>query len=125
MRGIHGHRWRGGRSRTYSSWENMISRCTYKRSPSYPNYGGRGISVCTRWLDFTSFLEDIGERPDNCKWSTRKEQSNNRRNNTLIEIDGVTKTITEWTRHFNVSMSTVMGRKQRGVSGIELFRKVG
>jgi len=81
---------------TYLSWKSMIGRCTNPNNPDYPAYGGRGIKVCERWLDFVNFHADMGWRPDgktldrypdndgnyepgNCKWSTPKEQANNRR----------------------------------------------
>lgn len=59
---VHGHR-AGKRSPTYNSWRAMIYRCTYTRHPYYPDYGGRGITVCERWRKFVNFLADMGERP--------------------------------------------------------------
>jgi len=81
----------------YQTWRAMKQRCTNKGHVNYHNYGGRGISICDRWLEsFESFYEDMGERPtgktldridsngnyckENCKWSTKKEQCINRRN---------------------------------------------
>lgn len=81
---------------TYQTWECMIQRCSNPNVPSYQYYGGRGIRVCQRWLDdFKNFLSDMGERPngktldridnednyypENCRWATPKEQSENKR----------------------------------------------
>src|SRR6266478_4318317 len=83
------------RTPTWNSWFSMIARCKYPKLPYFKNYGGRGITVCKRWLEFINFLADMGIRPNgktlnrrnnnksyykrNCKWSTPKEQMINRR----------------------------------------------
>lgn len=82
---------------TYKSWVSMMTRCYNKNHEAYHRYGGRGITVCDRWFDFFNFLDDMGDRPAgrtldrknndlgyskaNCKWSTPKEQANNRSTN--------------------------------------------
>lgn len=80
----------------YSSWFSMLRRCKNLSNDNYANYGGRGITVCDRWLNsFENFYEDMGPRPEgtsidrinndgnyelsNCRWATDLEQSNNAR----------------------------------------------
>jgi len=61
---IHGHAVCNVASPTYSSWQNMLTRCTNPQNPSYLRYGGLGVTVCERWLhSFENFLADLGERP--------------------------------------------------------------
>jgi hypothetical protein len=102
----HGHASRcEGRkqSSTYQIWSTMKKRCTNPACKSFKDYGGRGITVCDRWLEsFENFLADMGERPgpgysidrkdndgpyspDNCRWATRTQQNRNSRTAKLEE----------------------------------------
>lgn len=96
-------------SPTYKSWQAMKNRCNNPGAVNYNKYGGAGVSVCDRWNDsFKSFLSDMGERPDgmsidrigytpgNCRWSTSKQQNNNRRDNRVIEFNGEKRTLAQW-----------------------------
>jgi len=92
----HNQNSRKGRTQAYSSWAKMIARCNNPNASEYPWYGGRGVRVCDRWLDFRKFYEDMGERPpgtsldkypadvmeyckENCRWATRQQQAINQR----------------------------------------------
>jgi len=116
----------------YRIWYSMIRRTTKPSCVGYKNYGGRGITVCDRWMKFESFLEDMGPRtgnlsidrvdnnkgysPDNCKWATKEVQGRNKRNNRIITINGVEKVFIEWLEHTNTNKSTFYGRQRRGLS---------
>lgn len=89
----HNHTTLSGKSPTYSTWDNMVQRCTNMNAVAWPYYGGRGISVDPDWFVFGNFLADMGLRPegmsldrvnpdgnyckDNCRWASKAEQSQN------------------------------------------------
>lgn len=121
-----------GHTRIYKSWNALVARCTNPKHKQWPDYGGRGIAVCDSWRNsFVEFHRDMGaswkygltiERIDvnggynkkNCRWATIQEQTNNRRNNRPITIDGVTKNMNKWCTEHGISMSTFRQRLMRG-----------
>jgi hypothetical protein len=120
-------------SREYWVWNTMIQRCTNPRARNYADYGGRGISVCDRWLSFSNFFADMGKRPsrlhslerrdnesgycpDNCYWATRQEQNQNRRNNRWITAQDETKCLAEWARMLGCGNATILARIKLGWS---------
>jgi hypothetical protein len=128
-------------TREYNSYNAMKARCLNPLDKRYSRYGGRGISICSRWLDsFPNFIEDMGMQPsrnhsiervdrdkgyepENCVWASMVEQANNRSNNNLIEIDGRTQTITQWSRETGVNRTVILRRMKKGFSGTSLIQK--
>lgn len=120
----HGCSRKGGQTPEYRSWQSMKNRCYDKTRVSYKYYGGRGITVCDRWINsFDSFLKDMGNRPNgtsldrinvngnyepsNCRWATNKEQMCNTRSVVIYERNGISKTQKEWAKHFGVARTTI------------------
>ena len=126
---VHGH-CSMGISPTYRSWTAMMTRCYYEKHPAYYRYGGRGITVCPAWHDFTFFLIDMGKRPDglcldredndkgydlgNCRWVTSKQQARNRRNNHILTHNGMALCLSEWVEITGLKYTTIKERIKRG-----------
>jgi hypothetical protein len=110
----------------------MRRRCEKRYDTSYKDYGGRGITYAPRWKAFAEFLADMGERPlgmtldridndgpycrENCRWATRGEQANNKRNNHLIEYVGLSYTAAQWSRITGFRVQTILSRLRLGWS---------
>lgn len=118
-----------GMSRTafYNTWCHMRARCDNPKSKDYPTWGGRGISYVSSWNKFENFLSDMYDTwepgltldridnnkdysPDNCRWATRTEQNNNRRDNHLFTYDGLSMTLVGWSKKLNIKRSTLAQR---------------
>lgn len=121
----------------YNTWRDMKQRCQNPNAQKYRSYGGRGISICEPWQEFESFYADMGDKPDgmsldridndgdytpeNCKWSTPQEQSNNTRANSLITYQGKTQSIANWARETGLTYHVLKHRHKRGWVGDMLF----
>jgi hypothetical protein len=125
----------------YKIWKAMKGRCRNPKTNGYHNYGGRGITVCERWINFKNFKEDMlasylehvekhGEdntsidrvnvndhyHPENCKWSTLYEQNNNRRTTKRLEYKGESLPLKELSKRLGVSYSLISKRIHYGWS---------
>lgn len=106
----------------------MKERCYNQNRNSYCWYGAKGICVCDEWDDFENFYDwsmnngysdeltidriDANGNycPENCRWSTDREQANNRSTNRIIEYNGESHTLEEWSRITGIASSTIRMR---------------
>ena len=122
----------------YPIYNTMLQRCHNENSNSYKDYGKKGIIVCNRWRfgdnlkgGFEYFIEDMKDRPfdglsidrkensgnyepDNCKWSTREEQNNNRSNNISVEYKGKYYTLKQLSDKLGIDKTTLWYRHKKG-----------
>lgn len=120
---------RHGQSRTpeYKAWGHMKERCGNPSTKHFESYGGRGIKVCEEWMDFNKFIEDMGGRPskihsieridnnkgyskENCKWATKTEQMNNRRNCRRVVFNSEELTISQLSKKTGIARNTLNRR---------------
>lgn len=138
----HGFSRGGRRAKILISWDLMKRRCIDRDCPDYKNYGGRGIRVCPGFLCVMTFVQILGVPPKghsldridndghyscgqckwcrksrlpmNCRWATRKQQNENKRNNRWIEYADQRKTLTAWARFVGISVATLSRRLAAG-----------
>ena len=125
------------KTRLHKIWSSMLERCNYEKHPHYKDYGGRGISVCSEWNEYITFRDwalnngyadnltldrentNGNYCPENCRWVTMKTQQNNKRNNHLVTLDGVSHTITEWSEILGINKTTIRERLRAGWTDTE------
>lgn len=111
------------KTKVYQCWVDMLTRCNNPKNKRYKDYGARGIGVTSEWLDFSNFYSDMGDPPaghsldrrdnnlgydkSNCKWSTPKEQANNRRTNRLVSLNGTSMTMMQASEQSGINYSTL------------------
>lgn len=119
----------------YKKWASMKKRCFNPHEQNYERYGGRGITVCKEWAEsyeaFKTWALSAGYRegmsidridpngpycPENCRWVPIAEQASNTRKNIYATMNGETKTVKEWSRHFGVKYETLRYRLRKGMS---------
>ncbi len=132
----------GSRTSLYTRWREMRYRCRNKNATAYPSYGGRGISVCPEWEEFSVFQDwalangyhegltldrkdnDGNYEPGNCRWVDMRAQSNNRRSNRFITHNGLTMTPAQWARKLGINRSAVYSRIRAGLPDEEVLSLV-
>lgn len=120
------------KTRLYKIWQGMKKRCFNPNAVRYELYGGRGITVCQEWLDWSIFKEwaikngyddslTIERKntnkdycPENCEWIPLSQQANNRSMCHLITLNGETHNITEWSKITGIPRTSITSRIRRG-----------
>jgi len=117
----------------YGTWGHMMHRCYNPANDRWSSYGGRGITVCLRWHDVRNFIEDNMNKkkpgltldrvdnngpysPENCTWSTAKQQSCNKRSNHYLTFKEQTLRVHQWSQLLNIQQNTILTRLSRGWS---------
>lgn len=121
-------------TKLFNVWRTMKERCNNKSYRQYKDYGGRGISLCDEWEEFKPFMEwslengykeglsidridnDGNYCPENCRWTTVRVQSRNRRANRILEYGGEKHCVAEWSEILGVRANTIFWRLSQGWS---------
>lgn len=137
------HRHLESHTRLHDTWLGIKARVSCSGNPSYPNYGGRGIAMCSEWFNSYGAFRDWAlkngyspdltiERvnndgdyePNNCTWIKAEEQAINRRSTVWVEWNGETKNVTQWAKKLGIKYGTLIARYNRGDRPPHLFREV-
>jgi hypothetical protein len=129
------------RDRIYCIWKQMKNKCYNPNNNNYHRYGGRGIKVCDIWLEdpvnFYLWATDTGFKdglmlclidesadfsPWNCRWRTKEEFHSTKRPAMQIEIDGVSKSLKEWSEVSGIKYPTIQARYRKGFRGKDLIQ---
>lgn len=116
------------KSPEYITWSKMFQRCYNPKCERFPHYGGKGIKICDRWkFNFDLFLKDMGNKPsknhsidridnnkdyspENCRWSTSRQQASNRSTTTFYTYNNKTQCLKDWARELNIHYKTLHNR---------------
>ena len=129
------------KTRIHRIWTQMKTRCFNTNDEHYKDYGGRGITVCEEWMNsllaFYDWAMSNGYKegltidridvngnyePSNCRWATMKEQSKNKRNTVFVTLDGITKTLLEWSEITGIKYQTLFSRYKAGKTPAEILK---
>ena len=133
-------------TKLYNVWRSMKGRCLYKGNSGYKHYGARGIKVCDEWLDkengWTNFKKwalengykeglwieridvDGNYEPSNCKWATKEEQANNKRNSHFVEYQGEKITIVQLAHKLETNHSKIIYWLNKGMKIEDIIEKI-
>lgn len=119
----------------YRNYRTMMDRCYCKKTGNYHQYGALGVTVCKEWHDINNFKKWVDESgfepgltldridntkgysPDNCRWATMKQQTNNRKNTLFLTYKRRKMALTDWSDKIGINPSTLRDRiKKRGWS---------
>ena len=130
------------KTRLYRIYHNMKQRCNNPKNTYYDYYGGKGIAICDEWNDFEIFKMwannngysdnltidringDLGYEPNNCRWITRKEQSQNIKSNRMITVDGVTMNVVQWSAFLGINKNTLTKRLNEGKTEQDFIKSI-
>ena len=129
------------KTRVYEIWSAMLKRTLKTYNHNYKDYGARGITVCEEWKTFTNFynwainngyqenltidrIDNNGNyEPSNCRWATKVQQANNKRDTIRLSNSGKTKTLSEWAIYYNMNYQKAWQRYNRGLDFNAIFSK--
>lgn len=125
----HGH----SRTKIYDVYRQMIRRCYEPKCKDYKNWGARGITVCYEWrTDVGAFIKwahangykanvtierkevNGNYEPDNCTWIPNEEQANNRTDTVILEFNGLSMSVSDWSARLGIKYSTIKSRLRYG-----------
>ena len=130
----------GSRTKLYHVWDAMRERCNNPNNKAYPRYGGRGITVCKEWDDFAVFREwanangyvegevdidridnDKGYSPENCRWTSHRENLANTHRKITDIVNGEELTLSDMAIKYGKKYRTIYTRYIRGKRGNDLI----